>query len=327
MHFTLPMKVQEIKIFRNLDFQDEARMEIIMDNAKRVKAKDSNQITREYFDSMLVEMRHIDSVIPDTSLQLYGLEYKTPVMMAALSHLKGKEGIGDGLIQMAEGARISGAVNWVGMTTNERYADIAATGVPTIRIIKPYEDESEVLKRMEQAEELGALAIGMDLDHSFDSKGRHDNVLGNKMRSRTMKEIEAYCKRTKLPFIIKGVLSTVDAQKCLDAGVRGIVVSHHHGISPSIVPPLMVLPEIAQVINRQIPIFADCGVMNGMDVFKLLALGADAVSVGRPVMDAITQNGAQGAADTIEEITAELAGIMARTGSSNIQKIDPNVIW
>lgn len=294
---------------------------------QREKAADSNAITRAYFDEILVEMRHLDAVVPDTTLELYGETFATPVMMAALSHLKGQGGQGDGMVQMAEGAKMAGAVNWAGMGELEQFADIAATGARTIKIIKPYAEEDMVLRRMDQAEELGSLAVGMDLDHSFNGSGQPDCVLGLTMRPRTVKDIEGYVKRTHLPFVIKGVLSAVDALKCLDAGVRGIVVSHHHGILPSAVPPLMVLPEIVRAIDGRIPIFVDCGVMNGMDVFKALAMGATAVSVGRPVMNPILENGAQGAADVIRAVTAELAGAMARTASPDIRHIDRSLLW
>lgn len=298
-----------------------------MEHMLREPAKDSNEITREYFDEILVEMRHIDAVTPDTTLNLYGKTFSTPIMMAALSHLKGRDGKGDGMVEMAQGARMAGTVNWAGMGTEEQFSAIAATGAPTIRIIKPYEDESLVLRKIAQAEELGALAVGMDLDHAFNARGRADNVLGHPMRPRTLKEIESYCRRTKLPFILKGILSAADAGKCLEAGAGGIVVSHHHGIIPTAAAPLMVLPEIADVINKRIPIFVDCGIMNGADAFKALALGATAVSVGRPVMKAISKSGAQGAADTIAEITAELAGMMARTCSPDVGHIDPSLLW
>ena len=294
---------------------------------EREKALDTNLITRQYFDEILVEMRHMDGVTPDTTLELYGERFATPVMMAALSHLKGQGNQGDGMVEMAQGAALANCVNWAGMGEIEQFDRIAATGARSIKIIKPYADESMVLSRMERAEAAGALAVGMDLDHSFNSKGVPDVVLGLPMRPRTMKEIEGYVKRTKLPFIIKGVLSAVDARKCLDAGVQGIVVSHHHGILPSVVPPLMVLPEIAQVVGGRIPIFVDCGVMNGMDVFKCLALGATAVSVGRPVMSPIIEKGAQGAAQVIEDVTTELKAAMARTCSLDIRHIDRSLLW
>jgi len=129
-----------------------------------------------------------------------------------------------------------------------------------------------------------------------------------------------------LPFIIKGVLSGQDAYKALEAGAKGIVVSHHHGIMSYAVPPLFILPQIAKVINQQIPVFVDCGIMSGMDVFKALALGADAVSVGRAVMEPLRNNGSEGVRDKIVKMTEELAGVMARTCSRDIRNIDPTVI-
>ena len=293
----------------------------------REKPMDSNVVTREYFDEILVEMRHIDAVLPDTTLSLYGKTFRTPIMMAALSHLKGKGGDGDGMVQMAKGAGLAGCVNWAGMGTTKQLAGILSVGTPTIRIIKPYAEESLVLERIELAEELGALAVGMDLDHGFEGSGNYDNILGFPMRPRSLTDIKNYCRRTKLPFIVKGVLSPAEAEKCLDAGVGGIVISHHHSIMPSAVPPLMVLPEIARVINEQIPIFVDCGISNGADAFKALALGATAVSVGRPVMAAILEDGPEGAAQVIHDITGELKGMMARTCSPDISSIDPSLLW
>ena len=117
-----------------------------------------------------------------------------------------------------------------------------------------------------------------------------------------------------------------DAYKCLQAGVRGIVAEHHQGIMNYAVPPLMILPEIARVINRRIPIFVDCGVSSGMDVFKALALGADAVSAGRIIMGPLREKGAEGVKEQIEKMTEELAGVMARTCSPDIRSIDPSVI-
>ena len=207
----------------------------------RRKPEDSNTMTERYFERILVETRYIDAVVPDTSVELFGRKFSTPVMTAALSHIPGKDG--DGMVQMAQGAAKAGALTWVGMTSLEQYGEIAKTGAPLVRIIKPYADEREIISRMEQAEELGAVAIGMDIDHSFNGKGQPDNMLGNAMRPKTLAEIASYCKRTKLPFFIKGVLSAQDAQKCLDAGAGGVLVSHHHGIMASAVPALLVLPD------------------------------------------------------------------------------------
>lgn len=295
-----------------------------MGNLRR-KPEDSNVLTERYFEKILVETRYLDAVIPDTSVELFGKTFATPVMTAALSHIPGKDG--DGMVQMAQGAAEAGALTWVGMTTLEQYGEIAQTGAPLVRIIKPYKDEREIFSRIEQAEEEGAVAVGMDIDHSFNKRGQPDSVLGMPMSPKTTKDIASYCKRTKLPFLLKGVLSAQDAQKCLDAGVGGILVSHHHGIMASAVPALLVLPEIVKTVQGKIPIFVDGSFENGMDVFKALALGADAVCVGRALMPPIQQQGAEGCRQTIQDITDELAAAMARTGSRDIKHIDPSLLW
>lgn len=285
---------------------------------------DSNLITREYFDSLLVEMRHIDAVVPSTKLELYGETFDTPIMMAALSHLNNV--CENGMVEMAKGAHAANALNWAGMGDEAEITAITATGARTINIIKPYADNDYILRRIEHAERCGVLALGMDVDHSFGGNGKYDVVLGEEMRAKSLAELKEFVNSTKLPFIIKGVLSEQDAYKALEVGAKGIVVSHHHGIMNYAVPPLFILPRIAKVINRQIPIFVDCGIMSGMDVFKALALGADAVCAGRVIMEPLKKNGSLGVRDQIRKMTEELAGVMARTCSRDLCHIDPSVI-
>lgn len=296
-----------------------------MEEMKKIRLGDSNQITREYFDSLLVEMRHLDGALPETGLELFGEQFNTPVMTAALSHLGNV--CENGMVQMAEGARLAGAVSWAGMGDEKELEDITATGARTIKIIKPYVDNDYILQRIAHAEKCGVMAVGMDIDHAFSGKGKYDVVLGMEMRPKSLEEMKEFVKATKLPFVVKGVLSVKDAEKCLEAGVKGILVSHHHGIIDYAVPPLMILPEIVRVVQKQIPVFVDCGIESGSDVFKALALGADAVCVGRALMGALQVNGAEGVQEKIASLTEELAGIMARTGASDLSQIDPSVIW
>lgn len=295
------------------------------DNIQNIKAGDSNQITREYFDSLLVEMRLIGSIIPSTSFELYGETFSTPIMTAALSHLNNC--CPNGAAEMAKGAYAAKAVMWTGMGDEAELDTIVATGARTIKIIKPHANNDIIFKKLEHAEKCGALAVGMDIDHAFDRRGQYDNVLGFPMTVKSFDEIKSFIKAVKLPFIIKGVLSEQDAYKCVEAGAKGIVVSHHHGIMDYAVPPLMILPKIAKVIDNAIPIFVDCGIMSGADVFKALALGADAVCVGRVLMGPLAGDKAEGVRRKLMEMTEELAGMMARTCSPDILHIDPSVIW
>lgn len=289
------------------------------------RAGDANRITREYFDSLLIETRQIDSVIPDTKLKLYGETFSTPVMTAALSHLDNQRP--NGTVEMAMGAYKANAVMWIGMGDEAELESIIATGAKTIKIIKPHADNDIIYRKIEHAEKCGALAVGMDIDHAFNSKGQYDTVLGLPMSPKTLDEIKDFVKTTKLPFIIKGVLSEQDTYKCMEAGVKGIVVSHHHGIQDFSIPPLMILPKIAKVVNGRMPIFVDCCVESGIDVFKALALGATAVSVGRELMNSMIEGGSVGVQRRINDMTDELSGVMARTCSKDIKHIDSSVIW
>lgn len=288
------------------------------------KPGNSDRITREYLDSLLLEMRHIDGRKPDTTFKLYGETFATPIMMAALSHLNH---IHDhGMTEMARGAALAGAVNWAGMGEKEELEEITHTGARTIKIIKPYADNKMIFDRISHAEKCGVLAVGMDIDHAFNSMGEYDSVLGYDMTPKSFADIKEFVKSTSLPFVVKGVLSSQDAYKCLEAGVQGIVVSHHHGIMDYAVPPLMALPEIVKTVSGQIPIFVDCGIVSGMDVFKALALGATAVSVGRAIMKPLGEKGAEGVKEKILEMNGELKGVMARTGCYDLAHMDASVV-
>ena len=283
----------------------------------------SDKITRDYFDSLLLEARYIDSDLPSTKLKLYGKNFGTPVMTAALSHLGNTAE--NGMVKYAQAAAMANAVHWVGMGEDKELEEITATGAATIKIIKPHSDNKEVFRKIEHAKKAGCFAVGMDIDHAFNGSGGYDNVLGLDMKPKSTEELRDFVQAAGIPFIVKGVLSTKDAEKCLKAGCKGIQLSHHHGIMQYAVPPLMMLSEILQVTCGEIPVFIDCGIESGIDVYKCLALGAKAVSVGRHLMP-LLKNGIDETSGRIKEMTGELAAIMARTGVCDLQHFDASVI-
>lgn len=292
---------------------------IIMGNAGN-----SDDITRAYFDSLLLETRYINSDRPSTKIELWGAEFETPIMTAALSHLNNVRE--NGMVEMALGAKEAGALYWCGMGEDDELEKILATGAKVVKIIKPHADNAEVFRKMQHAIDHGAFAVGMDIDHAFSADGNYDLVMGLPMRPKTVNELREFVKASSVPFIVKGVLSTQDARACLEAGVDGILVSHHHGIMNYSVPPLMVLPDIVKAVEGKIPVFVDCGIESGIDAFKALALGATAVGVGRNLMGPL-KNGHEDVKKRIRELTGELAGVMARTGAKWLGEIDPSVIW
>ena len=291
-----------------------------MDNARC----DSNQITREYFDSLLVEMRHIDSRLPDTHITLFGQRFSMPIATAALSHLNNTAP--DGMEKMAAGALAADALCFSGMGEAEEIQAMCATGAKIIKIIKPHADNDIVFAKIREAEEAGAFGVGMDIDHAFSGNGDYDNVCGLPMKPKSLEEMAGFVKATKLPFIVKGVLSVTDAKKSMEMGAAAIVVSHHHGIMDYAVPPLMVLPQIVEEIGGRIPIFVDCCIESGMDAFKALALGADAVCVGRAIMPPLKESGAEGVREKLEAINREMKAVMERTAFGSLSEINSSVI-
>ena len=287
----------------------------------------SKEVTRAYFDSLLLEERLMDSVVPDTGFELYGKRFATPIMTAALSHIGTfNPDMPNGMVEYAKGAEIADAVHWIGMGSDEEFEAVVATGAQTIRIIKPYADEEKIYKQMDCAKKHGALAVGMDIDHMFDLKGNPDICVGEEMAVKSSKDLRRYIEYAQIPFVVKGVLSVHDAYKCAEIGVKGIVVSHHGGRLNYAVPPLYVLPDIVKAVGGKMPIFVDCGICSGMDAYKALALGATAVSVGLHLIPYIRQGGAEAVADRILEMTAEMKGVMAYTGVASTKDFDASVI-
>ena len=162
----------------------------------------------------------------------------------------------------------------------------------------------------------------MDIDHIFGNEGL-DVVIGEKMAVQTSDMIRSYIESTKLPFFIKGVLSPEEAVKCADLGAKAIIVSHHHGRLPYAVPPMMVLPEIREALaGRDVKIIVDCGISSGADVYKCLALGADAAAVGRSMLPSLEEGGIEGMTKFLAGITNELRFVMSCTGFARVCDID-----
>ena len=285
----------------------------------------SNTITRSYLDSLLIETRYMNSIIPSTEFELFGKKFKSPIMTAALSHLN--HFMFEGATKaLAEGAKAADTVLWYGMADEPEIEEIASTGVSAIEIIKPYTDRDIIYRKIEHAKKLGLLAVGIDIDHPYGEDGSADIVDGYEMTALTTKELEEICKSTDLPVIVKGVLSIYDAREAASAGVKGMVLSHHNNRIEYAVPPLMALPEIKKSISSNVMLFVDCEIKTGMDAFKALALGATGVCIGRPLMTEIKNGGAEAVTAYLNKSRDELAKAMAYTGCKDLRSMDASII-
>lgn len=296
-------------------------------------AADAAAITRRYLDSILIRERLIGSREADMTLSLFGETFSSPIMMPAFSHLNHalEKTAPDRkpMSEYAEAAKEMNLVNWVGMEPDDTFREIAAVGAKTIRIIKPFADHSRILEEIRVAKECGAFAVGVDIDHIFGTNGAYDVVDGIPMGPLTKEDLAALVSAAApLPFIAKGVLGTEDALACRDAGCAGIVVSHHHGRMPFAAPPLLVLPDILKALgsDRTMKVMVDCGIDDGSDAFKALAMGADAVSVGRGILLPLLKNGKTGVTTKVTAMNQELKQLCGYTGIPDLAHMTKDVL-
>lgn len=188
-------------------------------------------------------------------------------------------------------------------------------GIPTI---KPWNMEN-MKWRMELAAEGNALAIASDIDASGLTNLRTSVT---PVEFKTVEDLKEMKKLSKVPLILKGILSVQGAMKALEAGADGIIVSNHGGrVLDHCLSGIEVLEDIVKAVDNRMKIFVDGGFRSGNDVFKALALGADGVLIGRPVSQAVIGNGAEGIQTYMNKIQLELKEAMAMSGCKCIADI------
>ena len=129
------------------------------------------------------------------------------------------------------------------------------------------------------------------------------------------------------PLVIKGILDPEDARQAVASGVDGIVVSNHGGRQlDGVASTARALPRVAEAVGGKIPLLVDSGIRSGLDVVRMLALGADFVLLGRAWVYALAARGGEGVAHVLQLIEAEMKVAMALTGCTSIAEIDGSVV-
>jgi 4-hydroxymandelate oxidase len=281
-----------------------------------------------------LNMRTIHGVKnPDMSFDLWGEKLTMPVLAAPMTgtpyNMGGKMTEEEFIEEIVEGALLAGTI---GMTGDGADPAMYGSGLKagaahpnkTIAIIKP-RGRDEIVKYMRRAEAAKVLAIGMDIDGA----GLITMALkGQPVSPKTVTEVKEIIAAAKLPFILKGIMTTAEAELAAEAGAAAIVVSNHGGRILDFTPGAAeVLPEIAKRVHGKIKIFADGGVRSGVDVLKLLALGADAVLVGRPLVVGAFGNGRNGVSFLFDKLKNELLQAMLLTGTADVKKVPANILY
>jgi len=143
--------------------------------------------------------------------------------------------------------------------------------------------------------------------------------------SLTWKDIEWLQGNSRLPILLKGITNPLDVAPALDLKISGIIVSNHGGRQlDTTESTIRILPEIAQAVSGRIPLLLDSGIRRGTDVLKAVALGADAILLGRPVLWALAVGGEKGLLEAVNLLTGELRIAMQIVGCSSIAQIREN---
>ncbi len=193
------------------------------------------------------------------------------------------------------------------------------SGRPAIPVIKPW-DAEEVQEKIRMADDVGVMAIGQDVD-CIGLPNKSVNG-GRDTYPRSPKQLKELFSITKTPFILKGINSVKSAVAAVQAGASGIVVSNHGGnCLDQALATCETLPHIKEAVGDTLTIFVDGGVRNGEDVFKLLALGADAVLIGRPYIQYAEGGGARGVALYTQKIIWELMNAMRMSACHTLKDI------
>lgn len=280
-----------------------------------------------------INMRTIHQVEqPDLALKLFGRTFVTPILVAPLTGAAYNMG---GLLTeeefintIVQGAADAGSCALTGDGGDPEYYAAGLQAIKNtgtgIAIIKP-RAQTPLGKRIKQAEDNGALAVGIDLDGA----GLVTMAMkGQPVGPKSFYQLRDLVKMTKLPFILKGIMTAQEAEMAVEIGAAAIVVSNHGGRVLDGTPGVAeVLPEIAERVKGEIFIIADGGVRTGIDALKMMALGANAVLIGRPAIWGAFGDGCSGVKTIVETMTDELRHGMLMTGCINLKAIDNHIIY
>lgn len=269
----------------------------------------------------------------DTGLALFGKEFRYPFFAGPVGavnlHYGEKyddESYNEVLVSACAKAGIAA---FTGDGTNPAVIKGAAAaiknagglGIPTV---KPWNLET-VREKLALVKEAGAFAVAMDVDAAGLPFLKNMTPPAGRKTVEELGKIVDSC--GGLPFIVKGIMTVKGAVKAKEAGASAIVVSNHGGRVLDQCPSTAeVLEEITEAVDGSMKIFVDGGIRSGTDVFKALALGADAVIIARPFVTALYGGGAEGVEVYVEKIGVELADTMAMCGASSLAEITRDMV-
>jgi 4-hydroxymandelate oxidase len=296
-----------------------------------------------------------DIVDVDTSVTLLGRKVNTPIMVAPTGrhHLFHP----DGERATAKGAAAAGAMYVMSTSGATLLEDAAAASGEGPRWFQLYmqPDRDETAKLLDRCVAAGFGALVLTVDQPVPgwsprayrvpviaSPDRRSVNMPGQPIARTaydperkgivmfptnFKDLEWLAKRAGMPVVVKGVLRGDDAQRCVDAGARGVIVSNHGGRHiDTTVTTADVISEVAQAVKGKAEVYVDGGIRRGTDIVKALALGARAVLIGRPPLWGLSVAGAAGVQAVLEHLHEEMVRAMRLSGTPTLADATPDLV-
>lgn len=283
-----------------------------------------------------VNMRLVHEVrTPDTSCSILGLNLSLPVIAAPIGGISFNMGGAITEEQYAnsiiDGCKESGIIGCTGdgvppFIYEAGFAAITNAQGYGIPFIKPW-DSIEFDEKIEKAANTSCSIIGMDIDAAglitLAKMGRPVSPKGPKDLASIVEKVHAMDKK----FVLKGIMTVEDAEAAVAAACDAIVVSNHGGRVLDHTPGTAeILPAIAAKVKNKISIIVDGGIRDGIDILKMIALGADAVMIGRPYSIAALGGEKEGVSLYTEALRGQLTAAMVLTGCASIKDAGMHIL-
>lgn len=274
-----------------------------------------------------------DASDPVIHYDFFGRHLKMPILVAPLAGMVINMGNAmderEYLDGMVGGGQEAGSLAFTCDGPNPLFFDLGLEilkkyrgwGVPTL---KPRPEEA-FLALARRAEDCGAVALATDIDAAGIV---HMRRAGQPAGPWPVKTWEKTISQTKLPVLLKGVMTVKDAGLAVQAGAAGIIVSNHGGRVFDHTPGTAeVLPAIASAVKGKIKVLIDGGIRSGVDALKMIALGAEAVLVGRPMAVAAVGGGREGVSLLLNQYADQMRTAMLYTGCRSLADITPSILY